>query len=492
MNRHQVEILLRAVAVVLLLAVAAQPSSGQKPDRSAPPKPGPAPALKLAAIQHFTLKNGLPVVLLEKHEVPLVQINLLVRTGSVMDPAGKSGLAGMVAAMMTEGAGSRSSLQLADAIDFLGARIASTSDQHSSAVRLHTPLARLDSALALFADVILRPAFPPDELDRKRKQRLTSLLQWRDEPRAISSVIYGRTLYTDAHPYGRPAIGTEATLRSFRREDLQQFHGAWFRPNNSILVVVGDVTPVVILPKLEAALGTWKSGDASAPALPAITQVQKREIIIVDKPGAPQTEVRIGRVGVPRLTGDYYAIVVMNTILGGSFSSRLNQNLREQHGYTYGANSRFDFRPLAGPFTAGAAVQTAVTDKALTEFMKELNGILKPVPDAELERARNYVALKYPGNFQTVDEIAGELEEMVLYGLPDDFFNTYVGRILAVTKDDVQRVAKKYLDPEKVAIVLVGDRKAIEGPVSGLNLGPVRSMTIEDVLGKAPVLENPK
>lgn len=478
---------LALVAMVLLFQV--ETAQGQVPDRSKPPKLGPPPALRLAAIQHMTLSNGLPVVFLEKHEVPLLQINLVVNAGSVMDPGGKSGLASMTAAMMTEGAGGRSALELADAIDYLGARISANAGQHTSAVSLHTPLAKLDSALALMADITLRPTFASQELERKRKERLTALVQWRDEPRSIASVIFSRTLYTDKHPYGIPTIGNEQSIRSMTIDDLKKFHDTYFHPNNATLVIVGDISKASLLGKLEAAFSGWKAGTVPLLALPPIRQVEGREVILVDKPGAAQSEIRIGRIGVPRLTDDYYAIEVMNTLLGGSFSSRLNQNLREQHGYSYGAGSRFDYRPLPGPFMALAAVQTAVTDKALTEFMKELNGILQPVTDAELERAKNYVALGFPGDFQSAAQIAGQLEQLVIYKLPDDYFNNYINRILAVTREDVQRVARKYIDPAKVAVIVVGDRNVIEPGIRALNLGPVKDLTVEDVLGKAPVVQ---
>jgi zinc protease len=220
--------------------------------------------------------------------------------------------------------------------------------------------------------------------------------------------------------------------------------------------------------------------------LPRIMQVENRSVTLIDKPDAPQSEIRIGRIGVPRLTDDYYALVVMNTILGGSFTSRLNQNLRETHGYTYGAGSRFDFRMLAGPFIAYSAVQTAVTDKALTEFMNELNGIVKGVTDAEVERAKNYIALSFPGEFQTVSQIANGLEELVIYGLPDSHVNDYIEKILSVTRQDVERVAKKYIDPAKIAIVISGDKAKIESGINALNLGSLKVLTVEDVLGKAP------
>jgi zinc protease len=475
------------LSAFLLAALGSVSAQSQAPDRSHPPRLGPPPTLTLKPIQHLKLSNGLPVLLYEKHEVPLVQMDLVLETGAVQDPPGKGGLASMTAAMMTEGAGSRSALELADAINFLGAQLYVSAGQHTTAVVLHTPLAKLDSALALMADVTLRPTFAAAELDRQRKERLTALIQWRDEPRALASVVFNRTLYGD-HPYGRYSIGDEKALRSFTPKDLQAFYENGFGPNNATLIVVGDITAGVLMPRLEQAFGTWNRVQPSPVALPKITQVTERRVILVDKPGAPQSEIRIGRIGAPRLSEDYYALVVMNTILGGSFSSRLNQNLRERHGYTYGAGSRFDFRPLPGPFLASSAVQTAVTDSALIEFMKELKGILEPVPMKELERAKNYVALSFPGEFQTVGDISGKLEDLVIYGLPDDYFNGYVQHILSVTQADVLRVARKYLDPNKVDIIIVGDRSQIEEKIGALKLGPITIMNIEDVLGKAPTL----
>jgi predicted Zn-dependent peptidase len=465
------------------------PEKVSEPDRSKPPALGPSPTLELPPIQRFKLSNGLPVVMMEKHGVPLVQIDLLVKAGTAMDPAGKNGLASMAAAMLDQGAGPRNALQLADAIDFLGANISSAAGRHTFAVALNAPLSKLDSALALLADVALRPTFSPEELDRQRKQRLTSLAQWHDQPATIASVIFSRTLYGNKHPYGVPSIGDEKSVRSFRVEDLKNFHSTYFRPNNATLIVVGEVTASAILPKLEGAFGKWEAGKIPTSTWPGAAQVQKRQVWLVDKPGAAQSEIRLGRIGAPRLIEDYYALVVMNTILGGSFTSRLNQNLRETHGYSYGARSSFDFLPLPGPFVAAAAVQTAKTDSALIEFMKELRDILNPVSDSELTRGKNYVALGYPQDFQSVAAIAGQLAELVIYGLPDDYFNNYVRRVLAVTKDEVWRAAKKYLDPERIAIIVVGDRAKIEKDVRALNLGPMQVMTIEHVLGKAPLVE---
>lgn len=460
----------------------------QKPDRSRPPSLGDPAPLRLPEIQRFTLSNGLPVVLMEKHGVPLVQINLLVKTGSAMDPSGQSGLASLTAAMMDEGAGTMSALELADAIDFLGARISTFAGQHTSGVSLYTPVSKLKDAMVLMADIAIRPTFPKDELERLRKERLTALAQWHDQPATIASIAFSKTVYGNRHPYGTPTTGNEKSIRAFRAADLSRFHKTYYHPNNSVAIIVGDVTRGAIQQELERAFGSWLGGTTATVNWPDVEQVERRGVFLVDKPGAAQSEIRIGRIGVSRMTEDYFPIIVMNTILGGAFTSRLNQNLRETHGYSYGAGSVFDMRPLPGPFLAYSAVQTNVTDKALNEFMKELRGILNPVSDEELSKAKNYLALGYPDNFESVGRIADMLADMVLYNLPDDYFNKYVDKVLGVSKDDVTRVAKKYIDPEKVAIVVVGDRKEIEKGVRGLKLGKTETMSIEDVLGKPPQL----
>jgi predicted Zn-dependent peptidase len=461
-------------------------ADAQVPDRNKPPAAGPPPSLNLPPIKHMHLANGMRVLVLEKHTVPVVQVTMVVNTGSAMETTEKAGLASMLATIMTDGAGQRDALQLADAIDYLGASLRVTAGQHTTSVALFTPVARLDSALALMADVVLRPTFPQADLDRRRKERLTTLLQWRDEPSALASVIFNRTLYGPDHPYGRPSMGDEQSLRLLQRSDLKEFYDTWFRPNNATIIVVGDVTDKAIGSTLEAAFGQWRSAKLPVHYLPTVAQVKSREVFIVDKPGAAQTEIRIGCIGVQRQTPDYYAITVMNTLLGGSFTSRLNNNIREIHGYSYGAHSSFIFRPQAGPFVASAAVQTAVTDSAVGEFMKELEGIRLPVADSELVRARNYVALSLPADFQSVTQIAAQLEELVIYNLPDNYFNRFTGTILSVTAADLERVAHRTIDPDRLVVILVGDRQQIETKVKALHLGPVHALTVRDVLGQAP------
>jgi predicted Zn-dependent peptidase len=471
----------------LLPAVVAAPLAAQQPDRSAPPELGPPPRLALPPIQEHRLSNGLRVLLLEKHQVPVVQVNVLVHAGTAYDPPDRIGLASLTADMLDEGAGDRDALELADAVDFLGARLSTFAGFHTSSADLFTTVSQLEQALPLLADVVLRPAFPSEELERKRLSRLTALLQAYDEPRIVATVLFNRTLYGE-HPYGYPSIGNQGSIRALTGDDLRRFHTRYFTAGNATIIVVGDVTAARVLPLLEGAFGSWRAGEAVAPTWPSIPAPRRREVILVDKPGAAQSEIRIGRVGVPRMTDDYDALVVMNTILGGSFTSRLNQNLREDKGYTYGAGSSFAFRSMAGPFLASAAVQTDVTDKALAEFFKEFDAIRRPVPADELARAENYEALGFPAGFQTVGGIAANLEEIEAYGLPFDYFGRYVDRILAVSPAEVRRVAASYVTPDRFVVVIVGDVTTIEAGVRALNLGPVRVMALEEVLGPKPVM----
>ena len=459
----------------------------QAPDRSHPPQPGPPATLRLPSIQKQKLSNGLAAWIVEDHKVPVAQVNLVALSGTANDPPGKYGVASFVAAMLEEGAGSRSALEIADAVDFLGADLGATTTSDVSAVRLHVPVARLADALPIMGDVALRPTFPRDELDRQRQQRLTSLLQGRDDPATIAAVAFSRVLYGKAHRYGTAQMGTAETIKTFTSDDLRTFYASAFRPDNATLLAVGDFNAATLVPLLEKTFGSWKPAGAAAPEkLPAVEPPARRQIYLIDKPGAPQSQIRIGSIGVPRSTPDYFPITVMNTILGGSFTSRLNNNLREVHGYAYGAGSSFDMRLGAGPFFASAGVQTDKTAEALTEFFNELNGILKPVPAEELARAKNYVSLRYPSGFEATGDISRRLEDALVYHLPDDYFAKYVQNIQAVTAADVQRVAQKYVQPERAAVVVVGDLKTIEPRIRALNLGPITTLTIDDVFGAKP------
>jgi zinc protease len=469
------------LSILSLLAVQSVATAQGTFDRSKPPELGPPPKVSLPPITTRQLPNGLRLMIVEQHELPLADFVLLVGSGSTADPASKPGIANLLSAMLREGTTTRKSLEIADQIAFLGIRLSPTSSWESSTLSLHTPTAQLDSALALFADVALHPSFPANEFERVRKTQLTELLQLRDQGAAIASIAFPAIIYGSAHPYGAPAQGTEASVKALTTGDLQSYYQANFRPNNATLIVVGDVTPAQVEQKINALFGSWQRADIpqinySEPPKSATTT-----IYLIDKPGAAQSSFRIGAVGVPRSTQDYFALTVMNTILGGSFTSRLNQNLRETRGYTYGAGSRFDMRRAAGPFLASAEIVTAKSDSALLEFMKELNGIRQLVPPAELSRAKRYLQLQLPGNFETTQQIAAAMVPVALFGLPLDYYNNYVQSIEGVTQADVARVAQQYINPGSLAVVIVGDRKTIEAGLKATNVGPV---AIRDISGQ--------
>lgn len=459
-------------------------SSAQGPDRSTPPRPGPPPAVNLPAIVRRALPNGVPVWTVERHEVPVVQVTLVVRAGAAMDPPDRFGLASLTAAMLDEGAGGRDALAVADALEVLGAELVTSASWDASLVGLHVSSARLGDALPILADVILRPAFGGADLERLRDERLTALAQAQDSPAALAGLAFPLFVYGPEHRYGTGLQGTRTTLRMVTTADLRAFHAQAYRPERAVFLVVGDVTPDAAVRALEPHFGAWRAeGPAPAPpAVPPSPAPQVRRVYLVDKPGAAQSQIRIGWVGAPRATPDYYALEVLNTILGGSFTSRLNQNLREQHGYAYGASSTFDFRLGAGPFVASAGVQTDKTAEALTEFFKELDGVRRPIPADELARAKNYLALRFPRRFETTRGVAAQLAELVTYDLPEAFFTTYVERIQAVTAEQVARAAAAYIRPERFVVVVVGDRQATEGRVRALGLGPVTVVSAADVV----------
>ena len=476
-----------AVRGMLVLLVASAVIAQTPIDRTQPPRPGPAPSLRLPEIEKHRLANGLPVLLVEQHEVPVAVVNLLIRSGASSDPLAPrrlAGLAQLTVTLLSHGAGGRKALEIADEVDYLGATLATGAGWDSSAVRLFTPVARLQPALEIFADVALRPTFPGEELNRVRKEVLTGFLQERDEPSALASAASLRGLYGAAHRYGVDIDGDAPSVRAITRSDIEAFHQTHYSPENATCLVVGDVSAATVLPLLEKTLGEFRGPTPPAGEQADVPQVKRREILLVDKPGAAQSELRFSRIGAARATPDYFVLEVLNTILGGSFTSRLNDNLREKHGYSYGAGSSFALRRGPGPFVAAAAVHTEVTDQAVAEVVKELTRIRQPVSAEELERARNYLLLGYPAEFETTSQIAAKLAELALYDLPDDFFNHYPERIRAVTVEDVERVARAYIDPERTLIAVVGDRKAIEPGLRKLGLGPLRVLSVDEILGK--------
>ena len=455
-------------------------------DLTKPPTLAPPPRLALPPITTRELPNGLRLMVVEHHELPVADFALIVRSGYEADSRERAGLASLTAALLDEGTPTRSALQIADQQAFLGVRLNTSVGWDASTVSLHTPTAQLDSALALFADVVLNPAFPQPEVERLRVERLTLLTQLKDRPTAIADQAYAAIVFGGDHPYGQPTLGTEASIKGITRDEVRGYYQEHYRPNNATLIVVGDVRPADIEQRLSALLGRWQRRNmpqvvfTKAPVRDDAS-ARRTTIYLIDKPGAAQSSVRIGAIGVARSTPDYFPLLVMNTVLGVPFTSRLNQNLRETHGYTYGARSRFDMRRDAGPFTASAEIVTAKTDSALLEFMKELRAIRDTVPQAELQKAKRYLQLQLPSLFETTGDIAYQLTPLAVYGLPLDFYNNYVQQIERITQADVQRVARKYINPERLSIVVVGDRKQVEVGIGKLGLGEV---LIRDMYGR--------
>lgn len=458
----------------------------QSPDRSGPPALAQVKNLELPNPVRFTLSNGLKVVLMEKHNVPMVQVNLLIQTGNYDDPLGKEGLASFAMDALDEGAGSLSALQLADEIEFLGAQIGSGSRPFSSEVNCTAPVSRLQQALSLMSTIVLKPMFDAKEIERLKKLRLNGLLQSYDEPNAIAQRAFNQLMFTEASPYGR--FANDRSIRSYVREDLVAFHKTHFVTGNSTLIVAGDVTRQSIQPLLEKFFATYPKGNAPAKNRPVPAQVKGRQIYLIDKPGAAQSVVQIGRIGPARNDPSYCAVNVLNTILGGSFTSRLNSNLREQHGYAYGAGSNFSFWNMPSPFVASSSVQTDVTGPALGEFFIEFDKIRAPIPADELARGKNYNALGYARLFETNSDLAGTLVSQILYQLPDGYYNGYVGKVLSVTGEEVKAAAGQFIVPDNMLVVIVGDRAKIEEGIRKLNLGNINFLFVEEILGKKPVL----
>jgi predicted Zn-dependent peptidase len=468
---------------VLLLAATPALLLAQGPDRTHPPTLPPPPPLRVPPLQTARLPNGLELAVVEMHKVPVVDVTLLIGAGSTRDPADLPGLATFTASMLQEGAGTRGSLAIADEVGYLGARLFTSASYDAATVSLHVPKHQLNPALDLMADVVLRPTFPDSEITRQRDLRRTAILQQRDQPVAMANIAFAAIVFGTAHPYGRPLNGTETSTATLTRDRIIQFYQTYYRASNARVLVVGDVTLAEAQRLVAARFGAWAGGEAPATVITAAPAAAPRTIYLVDKPGAAQSVFRIGQVGVARVTPDYFALTVLNTILGGSFTSRLNQNLRETHGYTYGASSQFSMRRMAGPFLAASSVVTAKTDSSLIEFLKELRRIRdEAVPQAELDKAKAYITLGLPSEFETTAGAAAQFRELLLYGLPLDYYATYIAQIDAVTVDDVQRVARQYLDPDHFAIVVVGDRSQIASGLEALHEGPI---VLRDLWGQA-------
>jgi predicted Zn-dependent peptidase len=406
----------------------------------------------------------------------MVQVMLSV-AGGARDDGPTPGLATFTANLLDEGAGQRDAVGIASEAAYLGANLNTGADWNSTSVSLRVPRRTMGLALDLMADVALRPTFAASEIERQRDLRLANLVQQRDVPQSLASNAYNAIVFPEGHPYHRPIGGDSTSTASLDSSMVRTSYSRAFRPERATVIVTGDITLPEARDEIERRFSGWGGSPfrASAPHLP-VTQPTSAPttIYLIDKPGAAQSVIRIGHGGVDRSSPDYYAIQVMNTLLGGSFSSRLNSNLRETKGYTYGADSSFNYQPLPGAFTASADVRTDVSDSSLVEFFKELRRIREtPVDPDELERTRQYLALRVAGSFETTGQMAGQIGTLLTFGLPFTWYDDYVRRILAVTAEDVRRVARQYIRTDSMAVVVVGDVEKIRPGIERLGLGKV-------------------
>ena len=431
-------------------------------DRSKMPEIGQATAFIPPPVVRRKLSNGLDLLIAETHQSPILTMRLICRGGDNVVPGGKEGLAAMTAHLLREGTLSRDAVKLAGELLDIGASLGSTGGIESSGLALSALTRHEAKAIELFADVLLHPSFPEKDFERLRTLRLAAVLRRRDTAGGIAGFVFPKLLYGSSHPYGRAE--TSSSIEGLSRDDVVHFYKTVFLPNNSALIVVGDTTPDAITAKLEAALHGWRPGEPPQPKYPDPPPPQALTVYMVDKPALAQSVIAVGHVGVCRDTPDYFALLVMNAVLGGQSGSRINLNLREDKGYTYGARSTLSFRQGPGPFEASASVQTAMTAEALVELLKEIKDITgsRPVTDLELACAKDSLKKSLPLRFDTTRGQTGTLSELVLFRLADDYFTTYQSKIDAVTREDVARVAKKYIDFEHLTILIVGDRKLIE------------------------------
>jgi zinc protease len=468
--------------VILMLALTGVVALAQDTlDRSKAPTPDPPPILRVPAWTRSTLANGAELVVSEKHDLPLVSFTITISGGfNQADPVARRGLADMTAAIMSEGTTTRDGESLAGALQLLGTTVAVRIGGETGTIAFQCIASKFPATLDIVADMLVNPSFPPEALERLRAQRLVALTQARDQPGAIASRVFPRIVYGDAHPYGQNI--TEATLKAITRDDVVAFHRAYFRPGQALVTVVGDVNAADAKASIEKALAAWpRGGEKPAFQYPAVPASRASTIYLADKPGAAQSTFAIGTTGPPRSTPDYFALQVMNTMLGGMFQSRLNANIREEKGYSYGVGSSFAYGKGPGAFRAGGDIVSAKSDAALMEFMKELRGIRgeRPITDEELSTAKDALTQRLPGTFASAQSINTAIVSLWTQGLPDDYYQQYAARIAAVRREDVVRVARQYVDVDHLVIVIVGDRSTIEGPLRATRVAPVVITDIE-------------
>jgi zinc protease len=451
------------------------------------PVPGEPRPYDFPDVVRGTLANGLRLVVAPMTGRELVSVSLAFRAGAVDEPDAVGGATVLAARALTEGTELRDAIELTEVAERLGASIHAEAGWDATSAGLDVPASRLAPAMDLLAEVVRRPSFPEGEIDRLRDERLTDLLQAKADPRRRADEAFVSSIYAPSSPYHRPAGGTAETVAGLAGAQLRSVHAIACLPSHATLVVAGSVDAAEVAAIVDARLGDWTGPDASAPApVDDTSAVTSRFVRVVHRAGAVQTEIRVGHAGLSRSNPDFYPVAVMSAILGGLFNSRLNMNLREEKGYTYGAHAGFDLRRGRGPFTARAAVNTEVTVPALAEILAELDRIREaPVTDAELRGARDYLVGVFPLRFETPGPVAGSLAGLFVHNLPDDELDRYRDSIEAVTADEVLLVAREHIRPEAAAIVLVGDHDQFGEALDGAGLGPVEVVRDADPVAPA-------
>jgi zinc protease len=449
-------------------------------NRSKAPDTGTPPELKLPKLQRTTLSNGLKVILAERHEVPLVNFTLAADAGFASDASATPGTANLAMQVLTDGTHTRNALQISDELETLGATLRESSNLDLSFVSLSALTAKLDPSLDLFADVVLHPSYPETEVKREQKLVLAGIDREQNTPATLALRVLPGLLYGAGHPYGNPLTGsgTKESVAKLTREDLVKFHDTWLFPNNSTLIVVGDTTLKEVTPKLEKLFAGWKSGSVPAKDVKAVPVASKSAVYLIDKPGALQSVIIAGVVAPPRGNPQEIAIEAMNNSLGGMFGARLNMNLREDKHWSYGARTVLRDARSQRPFYAVAPVQTDKTKEALVEMNKEFRGIVgdHPVSADELAKIQANETLKLPGSRETLDALGQSIIDLVQFGLPDDYYDTYAGKVRALKTNDVNQAAKEVVRPDNLTWIVVGDRAKIESGVRELGLGEFHLM----------------